>query len=185
MSILIYVVRLCSQSKLMVTNTLSYNHYNLSNCDYKLTIKVQNKDKNNKLRNKMIMITEKNEKGYIRIKLLKALYYKEWKKKQNWRILIHLYCTFLYGRYGVDQRPGRQWRNNTSSFPWIMYCIYPQIKINNQMEGVKLSASLTSSLHACAFKFWTICGNPRSTIWAPNAPLESKFLKVKTTTLTT
>ena len=44
---------------------------------------------------------------------------------------------------------------------------------------------LTSSLHACVFRLWMICGSPRSTIWAPNVPFGSKFLNVNMTTLTT
>jgi len=44
---------------------------------------------------------------------------------------------------------------------------------------------LTSSVQAWAFRFCTICGNPRSIIWAANAPFASKLQKDMTTTLTT
>lgn len=43
----------------------------------------------------------------------------------------------------------------------------------------------TSSLQAWAFRKWTICGSPRSIIWAPQAAFGNKLHNVNIMTLTT
>lgn len=88
----------------------------------------------------------------------------------------------------------KKWLNNAFLFsissPPLDY-VFPLFCLMVWLYGLKESPSdwgesnLTSSLQACAFKLWTIWGRPKSTIWAPKFPLWSKFLRVKTTTLTT